>query len=179
MISRSSCPTRKSHLREKYFGFTLIELLVTLAVLAILLGLVAPSFNNVMLGSKLASHANSLGASAQLARGEAIKRNTQVQLCASTNGTSCASSGGWEQGWIVLVGSDVIQYQQSLPSDMKIIQTVGGLTMNFHPTGVGTDQATLKVCRFDPVGDQERVIAVSTTGSATVSKTTTGSCETP
>lgn len=157
-------------------GFTLIELMVALAVLAILLGLVAPSFSNVMLGSKLASHASSLVASAQLARGEAIKRNIQVQLCSSANGTSCASSGGWEQGWIVKVGTEVLLYQQSLPTDLKIIQTEGGLSLNFHPTGVGSDRAKLTICRSNPVGSQERVVSISTTGSATVSKTTTGSC---
>ncbi len=82
-------------------GFTLVELMVTVAVLVILLMIAVPSLNDATLGKQLGSYANNLAASAYLARSEAIKRNAPITLCASSDGTNCATSGGWQQGWIV------------------------------------------------------------------------------
>ena len=162
----------------KLNGFTLVELMVAITIMAILLAVATPSFNDVLLGSKLSSYTNSFVASTTLARGEAIKRNDVVTLCVSINGTSCgAGTGGWEQGWIVLHGTTLIQRQASIASGFKIIETGGLTTLTFQPTGVGATQASLKVCRATPtVGKQERVISISATGRASIQKTTNSSC---
>ena len=156
-------------------GFTIVELMVSLAVLAILLALAVPSFTNATLGSRLAGYANDLLASTQIARSEAIKRNAPVTLCASSNGTTCASSGGWQQGWIVLVGTTVLQRQQALPSEFRVTQgTFGAIT--FPATVVGVTPSTFVVCRASPVGNQERVVTITASGSASVRMTETGTC---
>ncbi|MCY1289724.1 Chthon cassette protein D [compost metagenome] len=157
-------------------GFTLIELMVTLAVLAILLGIAIPSFTDVTLGSKLRSQANELVAGAQLARSEAIKRNQPVTFCASASGSTCASSGGWQQGWIVRSSDGtVVQAHPAAPSGFQISSAVHSIT--FQPTGIAAASAVLKVCRSSPdVGDQERLVSISLTGRASVSKTNEGSC---
>lgn len=167
---------RMTHLRAQIQrGFTLVELMVTITVLGILLAIAVPSFTDAVLGSKLSSYANNLLASTYLARGEAIKRNSVVNLCASSNGTSC--TGNWEQGWIILAGSTVIHRQQALSSGLKMTASGGASSIDFQPTGVGVTQTTLTVCRATPsVGSQERVISISATGRASVAKTTTGSC---
>lgn len=170
-------------------GFTLIELMVTIAVLAILLGIAAPSFNDVSLSSKLSSHANNLIASINMARSEAIKRNVRVTLCASADGTDCATSGGWEQGWVVKYDASnnscnasspdwkVIHRQQAASSGLKISETNSVRSLCFDPTGVGATAATLTLCRATPsVGSQERVVSVTATGRASVRKTTAGAC---
>ncbi|OWW21867.1 GspH/FimT family pseudopilin [Noviherbaspirillum denitrificans] len=155
-------------------GFTLVELMVTLAIMAILLGIAVPSFNDAILGTKLSTYANSLVASANVARSEAIKRNTAVTMCVSSNGTSCGS-GNWEQGWIVLAGTDVILRQDAAGTGYKLTGTASSLT--FQATGVGATVATITVCRATPsVGKQERVVSISATGRASTTTTTSGTC---
>ncbi len=80
-------------------GFTLIELMVTLAVAAIMLTIAVPSFQEFIGSNRLTSEANGFLTSLNLARSEAIKGNVRVTLCVSSNGTSCAASGGWELGY--------------------------------------------------------------------------------
>jgi type IV fimbrial biogenesis protein FimT len=168
------------HAHRRGGGFTVVELMVAIAVLAILLALAVPNFNDASLSARLNGFANSLVASAQVARSEAIKRNSNITLCASANGTSCAGSGGWEQGWIVVDQTpdpdQVLQVQQVLPTEFSVSQTGGTAALTFPGTVVGTSTATLTVCRSTPVGHEERVVTISGTGSAYVTLTTAGSC---
>ncbi|GAB3549347.1 type IVa pilus pseudopilin TppE [Noviherbaspirillum agri] len=162
-------------------GFTLIELMVTVAVLSILLAVATPSFENALLGTKLGSYANNLVSSAIVARSEAIKRNATVTLCASADGANCATSGGWQQGWIVMAGTTVIQHQQAVPGGFKITGVDAGstptLSLTFQPTGVGATQASFTICRATPTaGSQERVVSISATGRPSTSKTSVGAC---
>lgn len=155
-------------------GFTLIELMVTIAVAAILISLAVPSFNDATLAGKLAANANDLVAGVTLGRSEAIKRNAVTSMCVSSDGSTCGS-GGWEQGWIILAGGVVVQKHAAAPTGFKVTSAV--TKIDFQPSGVGSTQATLTVCRASPsVGSQERVVQVDATGRAYVSKTTTGSC---
>jgi type IV fimbrial biogenesis protein FimT len=170
--SRKGTPLR----RIDAIGFTLVELMVTVAVMAILLGIAVPSFNEVMLGSKLSSFASSLSGSALLARSEAIKRNAPVTLCVSSTGTACGT-GSWEQGWIVISGATVLHSHGALPSGLKVIESAAVDQIVFRPTGVGATSATFTVCRATPsVGGQERVVTISATGRADIEKTTNGAC---
>lgn len=157
-------------------GFSLIELMIAVSILGILMAIAVPSFNDAMLGSKLRSYSNNFLASTYQARGEAIKRNAVVNLCASSNGTSCG--GNWEEGWIVQAADGtVIQRQAALSSGLKMTESGGHGTISFPSTGVGVTQATFTVCRATPsAGDQERVISINSTGRATITKTTTGTC---
>jgi len=155
-------------------GFTLIEMMIVIAILAIFASIAVPSFNDAILSGKLRAYANDMVASTHLARSEALKRNAVVRLCASSNGTSC--SGDWKDGWIVLSSTDaVIQTQQGVDANYKITGNVN--TLSFQPTGVGSTQATLTICRETPqAGSQERVVTISATGRASVTRTSTGSC---
>lgn len=84
-------------------GFTLIELLVAMAVAAIVLAVGVPSFRTAIVSNRLTSATNDLVGTLAQARSEAIRRGTRVTVCISSNGTSCATTGNWEQGWISFV----------------------------------------------------------------------------
>jgi len=159
-------------------GFTVVELMIAIAVLSVLLALAVPNFNDATLSARLNGFANSLVGSAQLARSEAIKQNATITLCTSTDGATCAASGGWEQGWIVVneATADVFQYQQALPTEFKVTEAGGAEEVAFLGTVVGTTPATLTVCRSTPVGNEERVVTINGTGTAYVTMTSAGSC---
>jgi len=87
----------------KHRGFTLLELLITIAVAAITLSIAVPGFQDLVNNNRLTTAANDLLSDVLLARSEAVKRETRVVLCKSKNLTSCITSGGWEQGWLVFL----------------------------------------------------------------------------
>lgn len=157
-------------------GVTLIELMVTMTIMTVLLLVVPPAFDQVRLRSRLVSYANDLVLAANLARSEAIKRNANVDLCISSDGTNCATTGDWTQGWIVKSGSTVVMRRDPLDSAYLFANAGATRTLTFKSTGVGSTAVTLKLCRANPVGNEERLVTVTSTGRASVSKSTTGSC---
>lgn len=160
-------------------------MMVTVSVLGVLAAIAAPSFNNAILGNKLAAFANDFVGASQLARSEAIKRNAIVRLCRSADGATCAGSGTFQQGWIVFHDADndgavdsgeaVVQTQQPISVDFHF--TSDSYSLAFQPTGAGATSAELTICRAGPsAGSQERTIKISATGRASVTTTRTGTC---
>ena len=157
-------------------GFTVTELLVVITIMAMLLVLAVPSFRDSSLGSQLRSSSNNLLASARFARSEAIKRNSAVTLCVSADGATCGA-GGWQQGWIVLSGGNVLQRQYAAPTGFRITEAMGQTSLTFPPWVAGATPASLTVCRATPSpGAQERVLTINASGRASMKRTTTGVC---
>jgi type IV fimbrial biogenesis protein FimT len=74
---------------------------VTIALAAILIGIAVPSLTMFVQNSRENSEAESLITSLSYARSEAVKRDANVEVCASTDGASCSQSSAWNTGWIV------------------------------------------------------------------------------
>lgn len=66
--------------KVKFAGFSLVELMIALAVLGIILSIAFPSFNAMIKNSQIRGAAESIQNGIQLARAEAVKRNTPVQF---------------------------------------------------------------------------------------------------
>lgn len=93
-------------------GFTLIELIVVVTISAILVAAAIPSFVWLNARTRAANASNSLLASFELARSEAIRRNMNVSVCRAEDPTidppvcSSAAVGAiagedWGTGWVV------------------------------------------------------------------------------
>jgi type IV fimbrial biogenesis protein FimT len=142
---------------------------------------------------RLTSASNNFLSHMYLARSEAIKRNARVALCKSADGATCASSGGWEQGWVVFhdtnnnglldAGEPVIARQQALPAALRLTgnQNVAKY-VSFEPSGAtrtvgGAFQAgTLTLCRQSVASNEARQIILNAVGRPRVQRLEIASC---
>ncbi len=168
-----------SDTRRRAGGFTIIELMVVLAIVAAVLVLVPPGMAQLALTTNLKSYSHEMLSSLYLTRSEAIKRNVPVTLCVSTDGSTCAGSGSWAEGWIIRApDGTVIKRQQAIPDGFSMSGSGSGTdTIVFQPSGAASTSTDITVCRQTPVvGNQERVVRVAPTGRARVITTRTGTC---
>ena len=89
-------------------GVTLIELLVTLAVVAVLATLAAPSFRDFIVRGKMTTVTSDFTSSMMRARNAAASHNICTVMCMSSKAgdaaPECTTAGiDWQQGWIVFL----------------------------------------------------------------------------
>lgn len=89
-------------------GVTLIELVIVLAIASIIALVGAPSLSKIVKDSRLRLAANSLQNSFALARSTSVARSSTVTVCKSSDGTSCATTGDWSQGWMIFEDTGTI-----------------------------------------------------------------------
>lgn len=159
-MGRDSMQTRKSRGRAGspgQAGFTLIELMVTIAVLAIVLAIAVPSFQGITNRNRLSAITNELVAAIQLTRAEAIRRNTRVTMCPTTDGSTC-SGANWMRVVVreAAAGGDVIREFQFAGQGISVrgsSNVATGNQLSFNSRGfarAGTTAANtsgaLRVC---------------------------------
>src|SRR5690242_11330330 len=84
-------------------GFTLVELLIAMAIAGMLLAAVAPSASAFLAAAELRGSSETLVRALSVARSEAIKRGTRVDVCPTTDRMHCAASVTWDKGWLMFV----------------------------------------------------------------------------
>jgi len=94
-------------------GFTIIELLTAIVIVGILIMIAVPSFNDLILSSRIKGAASDMYGALALARSEALKRNTNVTVGPLTAG------GLWSDGWQVMAGATVLATHGGL-SNLKV-----------------------------------------------------------
>jgi len=119
-------------------GFNLLELMVTLLVAGILLGIGVPNFMEFQRNSAMTSAANDLISVIYMARGEAVKRQVTVTLCASANATVPAPTCGVgpATGYIVFVDDTNPAVVAGTDGDANA--DAGELVLFQHPAPTGT-----------------------------------------
>ena len=159
-------------------GFTLIELMVVVGIVGVIMLIAAPAYTTLIERTQLKSYANELVASFYVARSEAIKRNSPMTLCVSTDGATCTGGGDWEEGWIVFDDNHpadiVVKQQQPLPDGLVLFHLTSATftTMDFLPSGLADSAPDMKLCK--PAGVEEKIVRITLTGSPNVETTTTG-----
>lgn len=170
-------------------GFTLVELMITLAVAVVLIMIAVPSFKRITLANRLNAAANDLVHAIQVARMEAVKRNSSTQLCsnsASANTSEALGSAcGTETGavWAMLGGqpSPVLAGAAGLDAPVQVSGTVTALRFTAEGLARKAGTSTLfndqvaDICTSQMSQDNHRVITM-TAGSILATTTTSGDC---
>lgn len=160
--------SRPARLRDQR-GLTAIELMVALAILAILIGIAAPSMTRFVVQWRLSNAVNAVTGSLRTARTEAIARARPVVVCQLRAGTAVeceTGSGGndFAAGWIVFAKNDrdadfaysestdeVLLRQDALPGIAKIALGKAGRFV-FLPNGLvssGSNSITVDAPGFE------------------------------
>ena len=156
-------------------GLTLIELLVTLVVLSITLTVGAPALLRLVQGNQLRAEATRLVSALNLARSEAILRNSPVSLCpgdaAPDTVTSC--DGVFAEGWIIFSNpgrdarmdapaDELIRSFAAIPGGYSLSNRSGTRpfteTITYLPDGSSRRNRTLLLCA--PVGTTLKGIGI-------------------
>lgn len=166
-------PTRRSPSRHRGRGLTLIEMLVALVVLAVVIGVAAPSFTSLVVKNEVAATKSSFASALALARSEAARAGQSVIVKAASGGSSGNEFGA---GWNVYLdtngdgqagdGDTLLRHYEALASGVRLH---GNATLTFSASGYlsPAGQVTYTVCRTDGQSDGFSVI-VGASGSTIV-----------
>jgi type IV fimbrial biogenesis protein FimT len=174
-------------------GISLVEAVVVLAMLATLVAAGISTVGDVVAGLRLANISNDVLQHLQLARSEAIKRNTRVALCKSADGESCVAAGRWDQGWVLFQdrnndgsrdpGEDLLQNVPPLPAGYRLLANSPlARYVSYGPYGdakmtSGAFQAgTFTVCRASADAGEGRQIILNAGGRPRVKRVQLASC---
>ncbi len=131
-------------------GVTIIELLIVILIAGVLAMVAAPSLQSVVRTTRLNSATGLLISDFNLARGEAIKRNNRMLVCArNADGTLCDSD--WSKGWVVcLEGAVALQCAAATATTPNPIAVRPPLDASLQLTASNPLAASVPVIRFSP-----------------------------
>lgn len=166
-----------------YRGLTLVELMITLVILSVTVTMATPAMQQLVQGSRLRTETSRLLHAINLARSEAVFRNTPVSLCPSAMATSGMPDCGGElaDGWIVFTnrnrdtvvdaGSDeVLGAFESVPPGYRLTNLAGTRAadelITYLPDGSSRRNLSLLIC--PPAGHRARPwsVVLNTVGRA-------------
>lgn len=169
-------------------GFTLVELMVTVAILAIIAGIAAPSFTNLIRSNRVTSAGNELVALMQVARSGAISNRATATVCPSTDGSTCAAATG--NRWIATVtknGATTVLRDSTFSTGVSVAGSPNLAGANnkftFTPNGfsaVGANTSgTVGVCVGELSGQNDIDVSASIGRISTARRAATSACSAP
>jgi type IV fimbrial biogenesis protein FimT len=167
-----------SRARPRSGGFTLFELMISLAILAILVGVGAPSMRSFINSSRLSAAASSYYDALRFSREQAAQVNHIVTLCPDNGAGACSASTGvnWQTSGLKLIdGNDssiVYRRWPAIRSSITMTPSVAMASMSFNPDGSNdlTGTQSMKFC--DPAAGPNsagRVVVFNSAGFLSMS----------
>jgi type IV fimbrial biogenesis protein FimT len=170
---------------KKQQGLTLIELMVTLAMAIILVAVGMPLFSGIVANNRATTQANAVLSAMKLARSEAVKRATDVFVCAaevdlpvvSPATPACDTSTPTpvsRKGWIIhsdvndsgaFDAGDILRTWDAL-SDSATVAAAGPSQVRFGSTGEANGTFTFQLDDSQASGTSTRCITVTLAGQA-------------
>lgn len=142
-------------MRHNQRGFSLVELTVALVVVSILVSMAVPSFMTWVQNNQIRTTSESILAGLQLARAEAVRRNTRVQFTLAG-----ASFQNWTVGCVTPIGDlnadgvddcpAVIQSRNSVEGTANAVVAVDNTTITF--AGLGRANLAMTADITNPTG---------------------------
>ena len=123
----ASSPHRAVRGGRSVRGFTLVELMTVVSILAVMLGILAPSFTGFLASQQAKSLTYDLTSDFMLARNEALKRNVSVSIT--------RSGSGWEQGWTVATVATAEQLSRRNAAAQSVSISGAPASVTFDPNG--------------------------------------------
>jgi len=169
-------------------GLTVVELLIILAAIAIVVMISVPGSTMVLEHFRLKAASSNLVDSLNLAKEEALMRNSSVKICPSSNGRFCRTDGNWNHGWLVYSdgnGDGTVQ-------EIELVQAFGAPSQKVRivATGAVEDTASFTLAGLTPANDfqdgdfhvchegldsRSKIVSVDAEGWVQVSRTESGS----
>jgi len=141
-------------------GFTLLELVATVAIVAILIGLVAPSFSDMILNNRQTGAVNDFIRAVHLGRSEAAKRAVTLKLSATD---ASSSANEWGNGWTLWEDKDNDNTLDSGEAILTFANFPEGVTMDSHSSTVLIEfSPTGRITMKDGLGVGASVISTTT-----------------
>jgi type IV fimbrial biogenesis protein FimT len=108
--------------RSAQHGFNMIEVMLTIAILGILLGVAVPNFATWINNTKIRTAAESISSGLQLARSEAVRRNSNVAF-------TMTGQTGWQVGMVTTVETIQTRSANEGSSGAQVAVTPSGATI--------------------------------------------------
>ena len=157
-------------------GVTLLEMMITLAILAIVLTVVAPSMQDFLIKNRITGEINEISGIIQYARHLAIDEQTNVVVCPSSDFEQCGKD--WNKAKIVFIDSNAngdrdsdedLLVTTSKSSDSSLI-TGPNSSVQFLDSGAADQAFSIQVCPLSKDATFARAISVSLQGRVRVSR---------
>ena len=141
------CVARPSVWRCRQTGFSIHDLIVTSAVASVLTASAVGTVGFVQ-DARMTATVNQLMGDLSLTRSEALKRNTVVALCKSTDGKSCSKDEAWDNGWLIFTDNNKNRDVDADETVIRVQQPLDGkLNLRYGETG------TYYYLRYNPMGE--------------------------
>lgn len=139
-------------------GFTLVELLIALAITAILAGMAAPSFSDLIETQRVKSAATDLLIVLNRARSEALKRNVDVTLS--------PPSANWADGWQIAdpITGDLIEKHDAV----RNVTITGPVSVIYQSSGRVQGSATVTFAISATSVSSERCVTLDLSGRPSI-----------